>query len=61
MRSASLATLLLGAAARLTALGEQDAAAYKSDIRPLLVAYCQECHKAEKKGPQKCAECHVKK
>lgn len=21
---------------------------------------CQECHKAEKKGPQKCAECHVK-
>ncbi len=22
---------------------------------------CQECHKAEKKGPQKCAECHVKK
>lgn len=21
---------------------------------------CQECHKAEKKGPQKCAECHKK-
>ena len=21
---------------------------------------CHECHKAEKKGPQKCAECHVK-
>jgi hypothetical protein len=21
---------------------------------------CQTCHKAEKKGPQKCAECHVK-
>jgi len=21
---------------------------------------CQECHKAEKKGPQKCADCHKK-
>ena len=21
---------------------------------------CQECHKAEKKGPQKCGDCHVK-
>lgn len=21
---------------------------------------CQECHKADKKGPQKCAECHIK-
>lgn len=21
---------------------------------------CQECHKAEKKGPTKCAECHKK-
>ena len=21
---------------------------------------CKECHKAEKKGPQKCAECHKK-
>jgi predicted CXXCH cytochrome family protein len=22
---------------------------------------CQGCHKEQKKGPQKCAECHVKK
>jgi cytochrome c2 len=21
---------------------------------------CLDCHKAEKKGPQKCAECHIK-
>jgi len=36
------------AAARLTAVGEKDAAEYRDEIRPLLAAYCQECHKAGK-------------
>lgn len=42
------AALLLGAAASLTAISEQDAAYYKSEIRPILTSFCQECHKAGK-------------
>ena len=46
IRSAAL--LLFVTAPRLAAVSEQDAAYYKTEIRPILTSFCQECHKAGK-------------
>jgi hypothetical protein len=43
-----LSALLLAGASDLSAVSEQDAAYYKSEIRPILTSFCQECHKAGK-------------
>ena len=45
-----LSPLLLGLAAVAGAVTPEDAAAYKSEIRPLLSALCIECHKEGKQA-----------
>ena len=47
-RALLFAALLTGGAAQAGAVDPKDAAYFKSDIRPLLSLYCQECHKAGK-------------
>ncbi len=48
LRPHALALLLLGLAAGAGAVSPEDAAAFKSEIRPILSTFCIECHKEGK-------------